>query len=238
MSSDSPSVEDVLALLFQQADGLQSPLPERLDYYLDESRKLLPELEGAYDELVARIRESGAGTLVPALGHKLPDFVLTDSEGQLVTLESYLERGPLVISFNRGPWCDYCGLELHALARAYPYLAAAGADVVSITPELGQHARSLQTKRSLPFSVLIDVDLMYAFSLGLVFWVGDKIKSMYGQFGIDLEQFQGNGGWLLPIPATLIVGQDGHVRGRFVDPDFRRRMKTEDILTAVTEDLR
>jgi len=232
------SVEDSLAQVFHQADGLQAPLPERLDLYLGESRKLLPELEAAYDDLVVRLSENGAGTLVPAVGHKLPDFMLTDSEGQLVSLQSYLARGTLVISFNRGPWCDYCGLELHALARAYPYIAASGADVVSITPELGHHARDLQAKRGLPFAVLTDVDLMYAFSLGLVFWVGDKIKDMYRQFGIDLEQFQGNGGWLLPIPATLIVGRDGHVKARFVDPDFRRRMKTEDILAAVTDDHR
>jgi peroxiredoxin len=61
-----------------------------------------------------------------------------------------------------------------------------------------------------------------------VFWVGDKIK-----FGIDLQRFQGNGGWFLPIPATLIVGQDGRVKARFVDPDFRHRMAIEDILSAV-----
>lgn len=236
--SEPTSVEDALAKVFHQADALQAPLPERLDFYLGESRKLLPELETTYDDLVARIRENGAGTLVPAVGHKLPDFLLADSEGHLVSLESYLERGPLVISFNRGPWCDYCGLELRALARAYPYIAAAGADVVSVTPELGLHARHLQAKHSLPFTVLTDVDLMYAFSLGLVFWVGDTIKEMYRQFGIDLEQFQGNGGWLLPIPATLIVGRDGHVKARFVDPDFRHRMKTEDILAAVSGDPR
>jgi peroxiredoxin len=236
--SEPTTVEDALTQVFRQADALQAPLPERLDFYLGRLRKLLPELEATYDDLVARIRESGAGTLVPAVGHKMPSFLLADSEGHLVGLESYLKRGPLVISFNRGPWCDYCGLELHALARAYPYIAAAGADVVSVTPELGQYACDLQAKHNLPFTVLTDVDLMYAFSLGLVFWVGDKIKDMYRQFGIDLEQFQGNGGWLLPIPATLIVGQDGHVKARFVDPDFRHRMKTEDILAAVSDDLR
>lgn len=236
--SEPTSVEDVLDQAFHQADALQAPLPERLDFYLEESRKLLPELEATYDDLVTRIRESGAGALVPAVGHKMPDFLLADSEGHLVGLKSYLKRGPLVISFNRGPWCDYCGLELHALARAYPYIAAAGADVVSVTPELGQYARDLQAKRNLPFTVLTDVDLMYAFSLGLVFWVGDEIRDKYRQFGIDLEQYQGNGGWLLPIPATLIVGQDGRVKARFVDPDFRRRMKTEDILAAVSDDLR
>jgi peroxiredoxin len=232
------SVEAALAELFQKADALQEPLDQRLAFYGGGSRKFLPELESAYDDLVARIRESGAGALVPAVGHKLPDFQLTDSEGHLVSLDSYLQRGPLVISFNRGPWCDYCGLELHALARAYPYIEAAGGEVVSILPELGAQAQALQAKRGLPFTVLTDLDLIYAFSLGLVFWVGDAIKAMYERFGIDLQQFQGNGGWLLPIPATLVVGRDGRVKARFVDPDFRRRMKTEDVLAAVIEGAR
>jgi peroxiredoxin len=102
-------------------------------------------------------------------------------------------------------------------------------------PELGKYARNLQKKRGLPFAVLTDLDLSYALSLGLVFWVGDKIKEMYGEFGIDLSKFQGNGGWLLPIPATFVVDRDGYVKARFVDPDFRRRMNTENILAAVTQ---
>jgi peroxiredoxin len=112
---------------------------------------------------------------------------------------SLLRKGQLVVSFNRGPWCDYCGLELHALARAHPEIVAAGGEVVSIVPETAHYARALQNSRGLPFKVLTDLDLAYAFSLGLVFWVGDKIKETYRQFGIDLEQFQGHGGWLLPI---------------------------------------
>ena len=83
--------------------------------------------------------------------------------------------------------------------------------------------------------MLTDLDLAYALSLGLVFWVGDKIKDAYLKFGIDLEQFQGNGGWLLPIPATLVVGSDGRIRAQFVDPDFRHRMGMETILGAVAQ---
>ena len=58
---------------------------------------------------------------------------------------------------------------------------------------------------------------------------------MYGKLGINLSRFQGNGAWLLPIPATLVVGPDGRVKARFIDTDFRRRMKTEDVLAAVSE---
>jgi peroxiredoxin len=105
--------------------------------------------------------------------------------------------------------------------------------VVSIVPETAKYARALQRTRDLPFRVLTDLDLAYALSLGLVFWVGDKIKRTYREFGIDLEQFQGHGGWLLPIPATLVVGSDGRIKARFVDPDFRHRMATEDILRAL-----
>ena len=197
------------------------------------SRKLLPDLEATYDQLVARIQANGADGLVPAVGERLPGFLMTDSEGQLVDLASLTAKGPVVISFNRGPWCDYCGLELHSLARAYPDIVAAGGDVVSIVPETGKYARALKESRSVPFRVLTDLYLAYALSLGLVFWVGDTIKETYRQFGIDLEQFQGNGGWLLPIPATLVVGQDGLVKARFVDPDFRHRLGIEAILQAL-----
>jgi peroxiredoxin len=234
--SETKSLEQALDEAFHKADDLEAPLDERLKLYLGESRKLLPDLESTYDQLVARIQANSADVLVPAIGDKIPEFMMTDSKGQMVGLASLLEQGPVVISFNRGPWCDYCGLELHALARAYPDIVAAGGDVVSIVPETAKYAEVLKQTRKLPFRVLTDLDLAYALSLGLVFWVGDKIKETYRQFGIDLERFQGNGGWLLPIPATLVVGRDGRVRARFVDPDFRHRLGIEPILRALAAD--
>lgn len=230
---NAKSLEQALAEAFERADSLDAPLEDRLKFYLGESRRLLPDLEGTYDQLVQRIAANGADEFVPAVGEVLPNFVMTDAKGRLVDLASLLAEGPLVISFNRGPWCDYCGLELHALARAYPEIVAAGGEVISIVPETGKYAKTLQAVRGLPFRVLTDLDLAYALSLGLVFWVGDKIKDAYRDFGIDLDRFQGNGGWLLPIPATLVVGQDGRVKARFVDPDFRHRMAIEDILGAL-----
>jgi hypothetical protein len=37
----------------------------------------------------------------------------------------------------------------------------------------------------------------------------------------------------LPIPATLVVGKDGRVKARFVDPDFRHCMGIEEIRRAL-----
>ncbi len=234
--TDSKSLEQALSEAFHKADALAAPLEERLRLYLAKSRQLLPELEATYDQLVERIGANRAEEKVPAVGEAMPEFCMTDSEGHIVDLASMLATGPLVISFNRGPWCDYCGLELRSLARAYPDIVAAGGEVISIVPEIAKYARVLRATRDLPFRVLTDLDLAYAMSLGLVFWVGEKVKQMYLGFGIDLTQFQGNGGWFLPIPATLVVGTNGSVKARFVDPDFRHRMPTEEIMRAVKED--
>lgn len=146
------SLEQALAEAFQKADRLNAPLEQRLNLYLDESRQLLPELEETYDQLIERIAANAPDSQVPAVGQPLPDFCMTDSEGRLVDLASLVESGPLVISFNRGPWCDYCGLELHALSRAYPDIVAAGGEVVSIVPETAEYARVLQVSRGVPLS--------------------------------------------------------------------------------------
>jgi peroxiredoxin len=232
--TEAKSLEEALAEAFHKADALDSTLDKRLDFYLGESRKLLPDLEATYDELVARLKANENQILVPEIGERLPNFLMSDSDGRLVELSSLLRKSQLVVSFNRGPWCDYCGLELHALARAYPDIVAAGGDVISIVPETAKYARDLQRSRGLPFRVLTDLDLAYALSLGLVFWVGEKVKDTYREFGIDLERFQGHAGWLLPIPATVVLSGDGRIKARFVDPDFRHRMATQDVLAALT----
>jgi peroxiredoxin len=37
----------------------------------------------------------------------------------------------------------------------------------------------------------------------------------------------------LPIPATFVVGTDGFIKARFVDPDYRKRMAIDDLLAAL-----
>ncbi len=50
-----------------------------------------------------------------------------------------------------------------------------------------------------------------------------------------MSSFHGNDGWVLPIPATFVVGRDGLVKARFVDPDFRRRMEIDDLVARAEE---
>jgi hypothetical protein len=105
--NQAKTLDQALAEAFLKADHLEAPLDQRLKLYLGESRKLLPEMEATYDQLVARITAYlSESNQVPEVGEVLPAFCLTDSEGKLVELAALLENGPLVVSFNRGPWCD------------------------------------------------------------------------------------------------------------------------------------
>jgi peroxiredoxin len=71
-------------------------------------------------------------------------------------------------------------------------------------------------------------------SLGLAIWIGDEMQKIISERH-DLAKYQGNDTWMLPIPATFVVGTDGLIKARFVDPDYRKRMDIDEMLAALRE---
>ena len=140
-----------------------------------------------------------------------------------------------MISFNRGHWCPYCRLNVDALAKAEPEVADLGAQIVAISPETVKWGAELKDYAKAPFHILSDVDGGYALELNLLFWVGDEKRQAMTAGGFDITLFQGNETWMLPIPATFVVGRDGVVIARYIDPDYRHRMEIEDLLAALRE---
>ena len=51
--------------------------------------------------------------------------------------------------------------------------------------------------------------------------------------GVELEKYHGNRGFFLPMAAKFIVGQDGFVKARQVNIEFRERMEPEAIVAAL-----
>jgi peroxiredoxin len=163
----------------------------------------------------------------------MPEFVLPDETGRLVSLSGLLRAGPVVVSFNRGHWCPYCRLNVDALAKAHPEIARLGAQIVAISPETVKWSAELKAYSRAPFPILSDMDGGYALELSLLFWVGDEKRAALAAGGFDLVSFQGNETWMLPIPATFVVGRDGVIQARHVDPDYRRRMEIDDLIEAL-----
>ena len=82
-------------------------------------------------------------------------------------------------------------------------------------------------------TALTDVDNGYALSLNLAICLGPDLRDLLTQIGRVLPNYHGNDAWMLPIPATFVVGQDGLIKARFVDPDFRRRMDIDELIAAL-----
>jgi peroxiredoxin len=218
---------------FAQAAALDAPLNERLAAYTRTTAPLGPAIHTAYERLIARLEALRQAQVGPRVGEPMPDFILPDQHGRLVTLESVRRDGPVVLNFDRGHWCPYCRLTLRALAAANDDVQRRGGRIVSIVPERAQFSKKLTADAGAPFAVLSDIDLSYALSLGLVYWIGAEIKALYDKAGIDFPNYHGNGNYFLPVAAAFVIGADGIVADRYVDPDFRTRMETDRILAAL-----
>lgn len=104
---------------------------------------------------------------------------------------------------------------------------ATGASVVAISPITAEKSQEMVDKHSLGFDVLSDAGNNYAAALGIRFEVPADVKEIYSGFGLDLPAFNGDDSWTLPMPARLVVGQDGVVTAADVDPNYTARPEPE-----------
>ncbi len=231
MTSLSPTDAERLRQAFQRCRDMEGTLSEQLQAYAVAGREIFPAYGEAVDRLVARVHENGGGENAPRPGEAMPPFILPDETGRLVTLPALLEKGPIAVMFFRGHWCPYCRLNVRAVIQAQDQIKAMGAQVVAIMPETQTFTEKFKEESGAPFPVLTDLDNGYALSLNLAIWLGTEIQRLLSYQ--DMASFHGNDGWMLPIPAVFVVGRDGLVKARFVDPDFRKRMEIDDLLDAL-----
>lgn len=219
---------------FERLNESNLSLAEQLDAASQSVKQRRPDFADAIDRMVGRLKEGGAGAQAPEIGDPMPPFYLPDEHGRIVSLDELTARGPVAITFHRGHWCPFCRISINALVRAHDQIASEGGQIVAVMPERQQFVSDLRSTAKAPFLVLTDMDNGYAMSLGLAIWVGDEMQTIIAERH-DLAEYQGNDAWVLPIPATFVVGRDGRIKARFVDPDYRKRMAIEDLLAAMRD---
>jgi peroxiredoxin len=231
MTSLSTTDAERLKLAFQRCRDMEGTLNEQLRAYAEAGRDIFPAYGEAVDRLVSRLGENGGGENAPRPGEEMPSFLLPDEKGRLVSLPSLLAQGPVAVMFFRGHWCPYCRLNMRAVIQAEARIKAMGAQIVAIMPETQAFTEQFKADSDAPFPMLTDLDNGYALSINLAIWLGAEIQQLLSYQ--DMAKFHGNDGWMLPIPAVFVVGRDGIVKARFVDPDFRKRMEIDDLLAAL-----
>jgi len=108
-----------------------------------------------------------------------------------------------------------------------------GATLVAISPQLPEHNRELIRTRQLTFEILTDRGNEVAATFGLRFKLPEYLRQVYRTFPLDLERFNGEDSWTLPIPARFLIDPPGIIRAAESDPDYTTRPEPQDTLDAL-----
>jgi peroxiredoxin len=133
----------------------------------------------------------------------------------------------------RWPSIAGTGARLNMVGLAEIEEAAKPAQIVAISSEIQQYTRILRAECGGQFPFLTDFGGGYALSINLSIFVDEAMSAMIDGAGWHVTEYQGGGGWVLPVPAVFVVGQDGVITALHVDPDYRRRMELDALLSAL-----
>ena len=203
------------------------------DFKAGFKQRAAPERVAMMEGATAGLRASGIETRALQVGDAAPDVTLPDAMGRPVRLAELWQRGPLVLIFYRGGWCPYCNLELRAWQQNLGALAKLGAGLLAVSPQTPDNSLSTAQKNELAYPVLSDSKLAAAAGFGIAFEMPQALIDLYRGVGNDLPVLNGNGQWVLPVPATYVIGRDGRIVFAHVEADYRERAEPADVLAAV-----
>ena len=188
-------------------------------------QRLPPRDRTMLENAAKNLRADVGARVIPKAGELAPDFVLSDQHGRLVRLSERLAQGPVVLLFIRGGWCPFCTLTLRAYQACLPAIHDAGADLLAITPERADSCSVMAERDLLAFPTLSDQKNGVAEAYGIAYDLDPGVRSLYLRLGHDLPRLNGTGNWRVPLPATFIIGQDGHVALADLAPQINFRLE-------------
>jgi peroxiredoxin Q/BCP len=126
-------------------------------------------------------------------GDPAPDFTLPDQDGSTFTLSEH-RGGRVLIYFYPKAFTPGCTSEACDFRDNHQAFAAAGYEIVGISPDPVDRLEAFRAKHDLPFAVLSDED--------------HQVAGVYGAWGTKKNygrEYQGI------IRSTFVVGADGTI---------------------------
>lgn len=168
------------------------------------------------------------GPLAFKIGDKVPDFKAKDHAGNTVSLKELTQKGKVVVMFYRGAWCPYCNKYMSQIEQALPDFTAKNATVIAITPEPEESISKAVEKTKATFSIIYDKDRSIMKQWKVAYEMSPDLQTKYKGYGLDLQKQQGD--WMLPVPATYVIGKNGKVEFVHFDENYQKRAEIKDIL--------
>jgi peroxiredoxin len=162
------------------------------------------------------------------VGDTAPDLMGKDHSGKMVSLKDLTKMGKVVVMFYRGAWCPFCNKYMSQLEAALPEFSAKNATIIAVTPEPEESISKAVEKTKATFSIIYDKDRKIMKDWKVAYSMSEGMKTKYKGYGLDLEKQQGD--WMLPVPATYVVGQNGKIEFVHFDENYQQRADIKNIL--------
>ncbi len=146
------------------------------------------------------------------IGDKAPDFSLKDADGNVVSLDSLLAGGPLILYFYPADFTPGCTAEACDIRDMHEDIRNVSANVVGISPQSGSSHQRFRDRYSLPFPLLVDTDKSVIRAYGV-----------NGPLGMGVRR------------VTYLIDQEGRVTDRVL-ADFAVKQHIQ-FIEQVVEDL-
>ncbi|MDZ7632596.1 MAG: redoxin domain-containing protein [Gemmatimonadaceae bacterium] len=147
---------------------------------------------------------------VPAVGSAAPDFTLTSTAGQPVTLSQFKGRERVLLAFFPLAFTSVCTAELCAFTEEYDRFAAAGVTVLPISVD------SVPTLKEFKSKYNLTVDLL-----------SDFRREASRAYGTLLEEL------FFSNRAYFLIDTDGTVRWAHVEANPGQSRTNAEILAAI-----
>lgn len=163
------------------------------------------------------------------IGETIPDVVLKDVTSKEVELKAILAQKPSIVIFYRGGWCPYCNLHLAELQTIESKILAGGYQIIAISPDSPESLQASTTKNKLNYTLLSDTGLHAAQAFGLAFKAPARYSDMLEKASAGTNKD------LLPVPAVFMINTKGEVIFEYINPDYKKRLKGNLLLSLLAE---
>ena len=196
------------------------------------------DIQAVHRRTVDQLKAENFATSALATVTTLPPFELPDHNGKPVRSVDLLAKGQLVLFFIRGRWCPFCVGQMEAMNLIASQVAASGASLVAISPQIEKQAYFMHDQHKLTFPLLVDAGNAFARQFGLVYGVPEEQQKLYRGTFVNLPFVNGrdakeSDAWDLPIPATYIVERDGSIIFASANEDYTERPEPFEILSII-----
>lgn len=143
-----------------------------------------------------------------AVGVQAPDFSLSASTGEVISLSSFRGKKQVVLYFYPKDNTPGCTKEAQNFRDDYSKYEKAGAVVLGVSVDDEKSHKSFAEKQKLKFPLLADV--------------GGKVATLYGVMG-----------WIMAKRVTYLIGTDGKIKQVFSDIDVD--VHSKDVLRSISD---